>query len=195
MDGMWPKLVLTTQEREWKNPVSESVATLPPFSPIEGRKWFDQISSQWESQKNRFALIYFGKIQFLPPCIWNLPFMSTASGLSCMATWWACYRRPQCSQWPRAPAWNNCRRSGGSPPAPAVIPKTGGQSESWRPGWSGRGSSGRRPGTWRGGRWWRRPGGSPERAGPRGRGPAPPTPSARTPVRTAARGRRSGLGW
>ncbi len=58
---------------------SESVATLPPFSPIEGQKWFDQISSQWESQKNRFALIYFGKIQFLPPCIWNLPFMSTAS--------------------------------------------------------------------------------------------------------------------
>jgi hypothetical protein len=57
----------------------ESVATLPPFSPIEGQKWFDQISSQWESQKNRFALIYFGKIQFLPPCIWNLPFMSTAS--------------------------------------------------------------------------------------------------------------------
>jgi hypothetical protein len=24
----------------------ESVATLPPFSPIEGQKWFDQISSQ-----------------------------------------------------------------------------------------------------------------------------------------------------
>ncbi len=57
----------------------ESVATLPPFSPIEGQKWFDQISSQWESQKNRFALTYFGKIQFLPPCIWILPFMSTAS--------------------------------------------------------------------------------------------------------------------
>jgi hypothetical protein len=59
---------------------SESVATVPPFSPIEGQKWFIQISSQWESQKNRFALIYFGKIQFLPPCIWNLPVMSTASG-------------------------------------------------------------------------------------------------------------------
>jgi hypothetical protein len=58
---------------------SVSVATLPPFSPIEGQKWFDQISSQWESQKNRFSLIYFGKIQFLPPCIWNLPFMSAAS--------------------------------------------------------------------------------------------------------------------
>jgi hypothetical protein len=60
---------------------TESVAMLPPFSPIEGQKWFDQISSQWESQKNRFALIYFGKIQFLPPCIWNLPFMSAASVL------------------------------------------------------------------------------------------------------------------
>jgi hypothetical protein len=53
---------------------SESVATLPPFGPIEGQKWFDQISSQWESQKNRFTLIYFGKIQFLPP--WNITFMS-----------------------------------------------------------------------------------------------------------------------
>ncbi len=26
--------------------LAESVATLPPFSPIEGQKWFDQISSQ-----------------------------------------------------------------------------------------------------------------------------------------------------
>ncbi len=55
---------------------TESVAKLPPFGPIEGQKWFDQISSQWESQKIRFALIYFGKIRFLPPCIWNIPFMS-----------------------------------------------------------------------------------------------------------------------
>ncbi len=43
---------------------SESIATIPPFGLIEGHKWFDQISSQWESQKNRFALICFGKIQF-----------------------------------------------------------------------------------------------------------------------------------
>ncbi len=53
-----------------------SVATLPPFGPIEGQKWFDHISSQLESQKNWFALIYFGKNQFLPPCVWNIPFMS-----------------------------------------------------------------------------------------------------------------------
>ncbi len=49
----------------WKldfKPLPESVATLPTFGPIEGQKWFDQISSQWKSQKNRFALIYFGKI-------------------------------------------------------------------------------------------------------------------------------------
>ncbi len=58
---------------------TESIATLPPFGPIEGYKWFDQISSQWESQKNRFAFISFGKNQFLPPCFWNRPFMSTAS--------------------------------------------------------------------------------------------------------------------
>ncbi len=55
----------------------KSIATLPLFGPmLEGHKWFDQISSQWESQKNRFAFISFGKIQFLPPCFWNLPFMS-----------------------------------------------------------------------------------------------------------------------
>jgi hypothetical protein len=48
----------------------------PSIQSHRGRKWFDQIFSQWESQKNRFTLIYFGKIQFLPPCIWNLPFMS-----------------------------------------------------------------------------------------------------------------------
>ncbi len=49
-----------------------------PRSPPFGlhHKWFDQISNQWESQENRFALIHFGKIQFLPPCIWDLPFMS-----------------------------------------------------------------------------------------------------------------------
>ncbi len=60
---------------------TESVATPPPFGPIEGQKWFDQISSQWESQKNRFTLIYFGTIQFLPPCIWNITFMSYRLGL------------------------------------------------------------------------------------------------------------------
>ncbi len=54
----------------------ESIATLTSFGPIEWHKWFFQISSQWESQKNRFAFISFGKIQFLPPCIWDLPFMS-----------------------------------------------------------------------------------------------------------------------
>ncbi len=65
-----------TFHHDVKSAQPESIATLPPFGPIEGHKWFDQISSQWESQKNRFALIYFGKIRFLPPCIWNLPFMS-----------------------------------------------------------------------------------------------------------------------
>jgi hypothetical protein len=52
------------------------MTTLPPFGPMEGQKWFGQISSEWESKRNRFALISFGKIQVLPPCIWNLPFMS-----------------------------------------------------------------------------------------------------------------------
>ncbi len=49
----------------------ESIAKLPPLGPVEEHKWFFQISSQWASQKNRCALI-----QFLPPCISNLPLMS-----------------------------------------------------------------------------------------------------------------------
>jgi hypothetical protein len=59
---------------------SESIATLPPFGPMEGQKWFDQISSQWESQKNRFAFISFGKSRFKPPTIWDQLFMTTVSG-------------------------------------------------------------------------------------------------------------------
>ncbi len=68
--GLWATLRHCTAPSPYRNALTwmpESVATLPPFSPIEGQKWFDQISRQWESQKNRFALIYFGKIQFLPP--------------------------------------------------------------------------------------------------------------------------------
>ncbi len=64
-----------TSPRE-HSPNAESIATLPPFGPIEGHKWFFQISSQLKSQKNRFAFISFVKIQFLPPCIWDLSFMS-----------------------------------------------------------------------------------------------------------------------
>ncbi len=60
----------------WRSNFWLSPATLPPFGFIEGHKWFDQLSSQWASKKNRFAFISFGKIQFLPPCIWNLSFMS-----------------------------------------------------------------------------------------------------------------------
>ncbi len=43
---------------------AESIATLPPFGPIDWQKWFFKISSQWESQKIQFALISFGKIHF-----------------------------------------------------------------------------------------------------------------------------------
>ncbi len=45
-------------------PHEESIATLPPLGPIEGNKWFDQIFSQWESQKSRFEFTSFSKIQF-----------------------------------------------------------------------------------------------------------------------------------
>ncbi len=87
------------RERGWESPNSDEGHTLwyslyvrtlwstyrvhshaPSIRSHRGIRWFDQISSQWESQKNRFAFISFGKNQFLPPFIWNLPFMSTASG-------------------------------------------------------------------------------------------------------------------
>jgi hypothetical protein len=57
------------------SPYPESIATFPPFGPIEEQKWFDQISSQWESQKNQFAFISFGN---LPP-FEILLFMTTVS--------------------------------------------------------------------------------------------------------------------
>ncbi len=76
--------------REGGGGKTESIATLPPFGPIEVQKWFDQISSQWESQKNQFAFIFSGKIQFLPPCTWNLPFMSYRHSSFSLAwiSWW-----------------------------------------------------------------------------------------------------------
>ncbi len=37
------KLMLSNKFCDW---TPESIATLPPFGPIEGQKWFDQISSQ-----------------------------------------------------------------------------------------------------------------------------------------------------
>ena len=49
-------------------------------SPSWVRSHAPSIRSHRGSQKNRFALIYFGKIQFLPPSIWNIPFMSYLLG-------------------------------------------------------------------------------------------------------------------
>ncbi len=92
-----------------KNPANgcspESIATPPPFGPIEGHKWFDQISSQWESQKNRFPLIYLGKIQFLSPCIWNLPFVSYRYRLRQHCWEFFCFwqKRFGSDQWAAAP--------------------------------------------------------------------------------------------
>ncbi len=53
---------------------------LPPFGPIEGHKWFFQISSQLESQKNWLAFISFGKTQFWPSWIWDTLLMTLVSG-------------------------------------------------------------------------------------------------------------------
>ncbi len=78
LECQWQEPVLTpywAERQKWHSIIAESIATLPPFGPIVGHKWFFQISSQWESQKNRFAFLSFGKIQILPPCIGDLPFI------------------------------------------------------------------------------------------------------------------------
>ncbi len=54
---------------------AESKATIPPLGPIERQKWFFQISSQWESRKSSF-IHHFRQNPVLPPCIWDLTFMS-----------------------------------------------------------------------------------------------------------------------
>ncbi len=48
-----------------------SIATLPSFGPIEGRGF-----SRFLANESRFAIVSFGKIQFLPLYILDLPFMS-----------------------------------------------------------------------------------------------------------------------
>ncbi len=45
----------------------EAVVTLPPFGPIEGQKWFFQISSQWESQRTGLHLSLSAKSSFYLP--------------------------------------------------------------------------------------------------------------------------------
>ena len=57
-----------------------SIATLPPFGSKAGHKWLFQVSSQWESQKNQFAFISFGKIQFYLPAFEISRSCRTSSG-------------------------------------------------------------------------------------------------------------------
>ncbi len=60
-----------------------SIATLPPFGPTggQGQLFFPDFQPRG-SQKNWFAFINFGKIQFLPPCIGEvvLPLLIWAMG-------------------------------------------------------------------------------------------------------------------
>ncbi len=77
--SIWKHVYLSTYRLAW---TLLTIATYLQLGYTKPNKFFDTRvrsqapSSQWESQKNRFAFISFGKIQFLPPCIWNLPFMS-----------------------------------------------------------------------------------------------------------------------
>ncbi len=62
--------------------------SVPPFGPIEGQKWFFQISSQWESQKNQLHLLISAKSSFYLPAFEIFRSCRTASGRrSSMSTW------------------------------------------------------------------------------------------------------------
>ncbi len=71
--------------------ITESIATLPPFGPIQRKKWFDQMSSQWESRKNRLAFISSEKSSFtsqhLKSPVHVVPLLD-----SCNTTWRAASR-------------------------------------------------------------------------------------------------------
>ncbi len=99
---------------------AESVATLPPFGPIGGQKWFDQISSQWESQKNRFALIYFGKIQFLPPCSCRIASGVIGAGLAGIVIAGG-QAKVTCLRWGASTAGSGFGGAGGRPRVVNVI--------------------------------------------------------------------------
>ncbi len=75
--GIWCGRGKSTKLRKWE---TESIATLPPsIQSHRGTIWFDQISSQWESQKKWFAFISFGKIQFFLPAFETSRSCQTAS--------------------------------------------------------------------------------------------------------------------
>ncbi len=55
---------------------SESIATLPPSDPMEGHKCFFRLPANESLRRTGLHLSLSAKIQFLPSCIWELPFMS-----------------------------------------------------------------------------------------------------------------------
>jgi hypothetical protein len=61
---------------------TESIATLPPFGPIEGHKWFFQISSQWSLTRTGLQLSLSAKYSFYLPEFDISRSYRTASGRS-----------------------------------------------------------------------------------------------------------------
>ncbi len=49
-----------------------AIATLPPFGPIEGNKWFDQIPSQWVPEKPVWIHLFRQNPVTTPPPLWFL---------------------------------------------------------------------------------------------------------------------------
>ncbi len=93
----WPRIYISISCIYWceerglfTRPVCELYSctillSLPPFGPIE---WFFQISSQWESQKNRLHLSISVKSSFHLPAFERSRSCRTASGCrSSMRTW------------------------------------------------------------------------------------------------------------
>jgi len=76
---IWGKLSLTSRIQSRSRVRSHA----PSIQSHRGTKgvWPDFQPMRVPEEPVCIHLDYFGKIQFLPPCIWNLLFMSTASGL------------------------------------------------------------------------------------------------------------------
>ncbi len=81
--GSYTRALLVSQDwwhlfvTPWGGSGIHSIRSIEGPNGGNAASWkFFQISSQWESQKNRSALISFGKIHIWPPCIWNHLLMS-----------------------------------------------------------------------------------------------------------------------
>jgi hypothetical protein len=65
---IWDFLLYRSGDLKCREVKTEYIAMLPPFSPIEGCKWFFQFPANESLRRTGLHLLFLGKIQFLPPC-------------------------------------------------------------------------------------------------------------------------------